>query len=179
MKEGEQKEGFCQLDKQNKERILRAIKQAYLAVSKVFPESEKEQFAICDDILLAITQQSNPPEEYDKNGFRVARRLNIYTDGDGNSIITVDVNLGVTPFVTFDKRVNKHLKSLCYLVPQDIEPSHEWYKPTHEEVLTLPKELKEHVANNGLLLRLVGAEFVPKHKDNIKNLLRAGVLNKN
>lgn len=76
------------------------------------------------------------------------------------SIITVDVNTGVTPFMITCKGCEKaHARSAFYRIDQALTASHEWYMPTDLTGLK-PGEVV-HVQAGGLLLRQI--DLGPEH----------------
>lgn len=82
--------------------------------------------------------------------------VNIYVCEEcGHRMVTRDVDKGVTPFLTACPReaCKGWAQSSMYRVPQDISPSHEWYRPTREEFDALDNASKQYCGNGGLLLR--------------------------
>jgi len=75
----------------------------------------------------------------------------------GHRIITIDKDVGVTPFmVACEKEGCKdNMRSNFYSIPPDAVPTHEWYKPDENEFNGLNEWNKDHVRNGGLLLRKV------------------------
>lgn len=77
---------------------------------------------------------------------------------------TRDVADGVTPMMIrclVKEGCLGMMHSLFYRsakFPQDApkEPTHEWYKPTTEEIKAMPKEHRFHYENGGLRLRPIG-----------------------
>lgn len=167
---------FNQEEEAKIERIINALKQAYKALKRPFPETPHEQVETVYDIIDKLSKPI--AEDYDQNGFQKSDRLNIYTDGENRTIVTVDINTGITPYVINDKETDRLLKSLCYLVPQDIKPTHEWYRPTLEEHKLLPMNMREHVSKGGLVLRKIGETFQTTFKQQIRKLTNKN-LNKN
>jgi hypothetical protein len=109
--------------------------------------------------------------ELDENGNPKNNRLNIYVgENPSDHIITVDVNVGKSPFVIQDPISKKMYKSLVYLVPQDIVPTHEFYMPSKLEYAQLSKGQKEYVSSGTLLLRKIGDVFKPKFSNRIKTM---------
>lgn len=106
---------------------------------------------------------------------RIKERMNLYMCQYGCHNVTVDVDEGVTPFMIdceFRGRPDRPLnpnyakdgrcvgvaKSTFY--PQQLppgapypKPTHEWYRPSKEELSMLSLAEIEHVNNGGLLLR--------------------------
>ena len=165
--ENEQNQLVQQLSAQEQERVINALRQAYGAVKRIFPKSIEGQEKVVNEILEGL--QKPVVEEYDENGFQKCYRLNIYMDVQ-HSMITVDINLGNSALIVKHHETGRMLKSLCYLVPQDITPTHEWYRPTMEEHKLLPRDMREHVSNGGLMLRKIGQSFKTTFKQQIKKL---------
>lgn len=42
-------------------------------------------------------------------------------------------------------------------LPSDVEPSHEWHRPSEDELLSLPDAFVDHVLRGGTLLRVIPA----------------------
>lgn len=78
-------------------------------------------------------------------------------------MITIDIDEGVTPFMEICEKCNGDMTSCFYSCPQDLKPTHEWYKPTIEELkIKYPQpnvlaSMIEHVENGGLDLRKIHA----------------------
>lgn len=105
--------------------------------------------------------------------------VNVYTcQSCGKHTTTVDVDLGVTPFMIQCPHCKDHAQSACYPkarpIPQWVPaPTHEWYRP---EPGTYNPINEPHVSKGGLLMRewtgktpivrpfrdLVGSEHVKK-----------------
>lgn len=70
------------------------------------------------------------------------------------SIDTIDIDWGVTPFMTrcrINDRCGGEMKSSFYRVGSPAHATHEWYRPSRLHGLS-PAEIS-HVMNGGLLLR--------------------------
>lgn len=83
-------------------------------------------------------------------------RKNIYVCDDCEAqLITIDRDEGTTPFMTACPVCNGMTVSKCYRVPQDIVPTHEWYRPDTNEYRTIknPGTL-DHIDRGGLILRV-------------------------
>ena len=81
-------------------------------------------------------------------------RLNLYNCAKcGNTIITIDVDDGVTPFMLVCKKhggcSDGMMTSSMYNVPPMYTPSHEWYKPA----IGTSDADSDHVKQGGLILR--------------------------
>lgn len=100
----------------------------------------------------------------------LAGKKNVYTcEGCGESIVTVNLEEGVTPFMVGcringcseqlppGRAIAPAMKSHFYRVDQTLEPTHEWYRPRGSALSKLSATAQEHVANGGLLLREVAA----------------------
>ena len=77
--------------------------------------------------------------------------------------IMVDRAEGVTPMFLACHVCGGRSSSYMYGVPQDLVPSHEWFKPTDDELVakyaSMPRVLesmRRHVANGGLDIRPIG-----------------------
>lgn len=101
-------------------------------------------------------------------------KLNAYICPKLHHVITVNKADGVTPmFISCDK-CGERASSRMYNVDQSLTPTHEWYKPTPEELEKAVQEtvteqkieakdvemvrnsFKQHVDDGGLLLRKIG-----------------------
>ena len=86
-------------------------------------------------------------------------RENVYTCTAGHMTLKVDVDEGVTPFMTRCTHAGcrERATSACYPrgpKPADYPaPSHEWYKPSRKEAKKLDAGSREHVKKGGLLMR--------------------------
>lgn len=86
--------------------------------------------------------------------------INVYTCGYcGGQIVTVDTAKGVTPMMIFC-RATPHcdgtMQSAWYRCSQELEPTHEWYRPKSKKGLN---EIEiEHLMKGGLLLRRAGEQ---------------------
>lgn len=92
-------------------------------------------------------------------------RTNAYTcDVCRARIVTVDRDDGVTPMTTPhryaepDTDCDGLLYSSWYKVPQDLTPSHEWYRPDASEYEGLDVVSRQHCDDGGLLLRRIEDE---------------------
>lgn len=85
------------------------------------------------------------------------RRFNRYNCACGNSILSEDVDRGVTPFMLPCGACGSQLTSEFYLVtePQDSTVDIEWYSPSTEEQAKLTRPMREHVEQGGLVYRVV------------------------
>ena len=89
-------------------------------------------------------------------------KVNGYTcDRCPARIVTVNRADGVTPFMVLHSHAPEHglvpcseqfIKSCFYRVPQDLEPTHEWYKP---EKAPRDRYEREHWEQGGLSLRRI------------------------
>lgn len=90
-------------------------------------------------------------------------KINTYTCSQGHQIITIDRDEGVTPmFINCpfcEKEGKENISTSCmYSCPQDWVPTHEWYKPQHEEIAMLREDFKDHIERGGLLFREIKKE---------------------
>ena len=84
--------------------------------------------------------------------------INCYTCPEcGGRTVTIDVDDGTTPFLLRCKATpgcEGMAESGLYRPPPDCGPPQwEWYKPGPEETRRLPRPMREHVQQGGLLLR--------------------------
>ena len=90
-------------------------------------------------------------------------RINIYICKHAHKTITRDRDRGVTPMMLLCRTsgCKEFAKSCMYDVPQDQIPTHEWYKPTSEELARLYSgdqfiRMNAHVNMGGLDIRKIG-----------------------
>ena len=89
-----------------------------------------------------------------------------------HKFVTIDLVEGTTPFMLRCLHCkDSSAQSSCYKVPQDLLPTHEWYKPDEAEYAKLDSDpnTKEHVDMGGLLVR-------PVPEETLKALRAAGIL---
>lgn len=112
-----------------------------------------------------IAKQARATYGRDGKAFPNSGRRNAYRcEADpSHVIVTIDREPGVTPFMTVCERCRAAgvkgqagmsapvMLSSMYRVPQDLHPTHEWYRPDTLEGLSAG--VLEHVRNGGLLLR--------------------------
>ena len=102
-------------------------------------------------------------------------RINRYTCEDCKAyIITVDRDLGVTPFLTTCKMedCNGLMQSAVYRCFQEV-PEYEWYRPSLKEYKRLDIATKEHIQMGGLLLRKISdIEDVTKRIERIISIYK-------
>ncbi len=84
-----------------------------------------------------------------------AGMVNAYLCGNQHAVWTLNVDDGTTPFIIRCPvpDCGGESRSSFYRVSQDVETSHEWYRPASTRGLT-PGE-RDHVQRGGLLLRQV------------------------
>lgn len=86
-------------------------------------------------------------------------RKNVYKcDACGGWIVTIDRDAGTTPAFLACRSTEDcdgRMASMWYDVPQELEPTHEWYNPLDHEYRTLNKLERDHVDRGGLLIREV------------------------
>lgn len=87
-------------------------------------------------------------------------RINTYTcvrKSCGNVIITKDVDAGVTPFIIGCPKCGERAQSSFYKAALGSTPTHEWYRPSLDELKGNahgPGAI-EHILRGGLLLRQI------------------------
>lgn len=98
-----------------------------------------------------------------------ANKVNVYRCAVGHQVKTIDRAKGVTPMFIIcpscnDSRTPQMASSNFYRdsAPQ-IEPTHEWYRPTLEECYKMDQDktkwgLLEHILKGGLELRQIEKE---------------------
>jgi|GEM_PF-1412178 len=72
-------------------------------------------------------------------------------------VVTVDREDGVTPMLIpcqFGCKAVMH--SQFYRVQQDLPATHEWYRPTEEELRDASPAMRDHVSRGGLDIRKIG-----------------------
>lgn len=94
-------------------------------------------------------------------------KLNVYQCERGHPTVTVDLDAGGTPagmpcphtsargFPVVTVECGLHARSCWYRVPQDLVPTHEWYRPGDGERRTLDVHQAHHVDLGGLLIRRI------------------------
>lgn len=96
-----------------------------------------------------------------KDGFANSGRLNAYSchdsgfarDGKGckATIVTIDREPGVTPFLTKCPKCGGMAQSHGYQVPPTLSPTHEWFRPDNFDGLS--DASADHVRRGGLIMR--------------------------
>lgn len=90
-----------------------------------------------------------------------AGKINAYTcEKCARKIITINLDDGVTPFMTGCPYCGSPAQSAFYRVPQTMSASHEWYLPGAEEIAAMKKypellQTVEHIGRGGLMLRKI------------------------
>lgn len=115
--------------------------------------------AIQKDIMKMDSNSFKP------NGKPECLRLNIFYDYsrlgkrfdliEGDYLVTVDVIWGNAPIEIIHPKTGKRLISNSYVVPQDIEPSYEFYRPTEAQRKKLSEKDRQFVRDGGLLMQKV------------------------
>jgi hypothetical protein len=93
-------------------------------------------------------------------------KKNIYTCGEcAGVIVTVDRDEGVTPFMLGCRATEgcgKMMQSSFYMVNQDLEPTHEWFRPEDLEAYLVEEvderdrvAMRDHIEQGGLVLRKI------------------------
>lgn len=73
--------------------------------------------------------------------------------GCGNKIITTYADKGVTPFTMVCPKCGKTMTHTeIYRGVADGVKVLKWYRPDYDEYVKLPKHIKEHIDNGGLIL---------------------------
>ena len=150
---------FMQLyELEQQDKVIETAKIAYGVLGWEFPQDRAEQYELTNKIIEDFTRANLPTGDADEYGRVPVRRMNIYTDTKGIHLVTVDIHEGTTPLILRHPDNGVNMKSLCYLVPQDVQPQGEWYKPIPEVIATMPKELQKHCYDGGLILRRYGTK---------------------
>lgn len=121
-------------------------------------------------------------EKMDINSFKPdgkeeCLRLNIYYDYDrvgkrfdlieGDYLITVDIAWGNAPTGIVHPKTGKYLISMSYVVPQNITPTYEFYRPTEAQRKKLSEVNRQLVRDGGLLMRKITSATKKKLKTRI------------
>lgn len=103
----------------------------------------------------------------DKNGDIKCLRLNVYYDPErfaqnkrldpiqGDFVVTVDVVFGNTPVEILHPKTKKRLVSASYVVPQNLTPKYEFYRPTLAQRKKMTLAEIEFIRSGGLALRAI------------------------
>ena len=89
-------------------------------------------------------------------------KINAYTcETCARKTVTIDRDEGVTPFMIDCSYCAGIAQSAFYRVPQNLTPTHEWYKPDEAELnkMKIHSELKqtvEHIERGGLVKHKIG-----------------------
>lgn len=98
----------------------------------------------------------NVLEWLEKNTDLTYLKKNMYTCDECHlSVVTVDIDRGVTPFMMQCKATpncNGAMTSSCYRCDQTIEPSYEWYRPEFIDDGS-DEAVIQHLMQGGLMLR--------------------------
>lgn len=108
-------------------------------------------------------------------------RLNGYRceQNPAHKIITIDREAGVTPYTTSCVHCERlghpnqrggfyrwaTMRSAMYRIPQDLTPTHEWYRPDSLE--GLDRGMVDHLLKGGLTLREIAAK-TPARTDDLR-----------
>lgn len=84
-------------------------------------------------------------------------RINVYTCAEGHKTVTVERGEGVTPML-LRCRVSpgcSHMARSAFYVVADPKPTptHEWYRPSDEEVDAMPAAHRDHYRRGGFAIR--------------------------
>ena len=117
-----------------------------------------------EENLIAVRNLSEPKDGMSPN----EGKKNVYECPKGHTTVTVDRAQGVTSFIIACPECecegeNTEATSRMYRVPQTLIPSHEWYKPTEQDLRDLKADLNsysfddlmDHVNQGGLLFRKI------------------------
>lgn len=168
--EAEKADFLGSYSKEEQDRVINTCLIGYGIIGRAFPLEEDKKLAEAHKLLASFVKAAEPIGEADEYGRVPIRRLNIYTDLSGTHLITVDIHEGTTPMILKHPDSGKQMKSLCYLVPQDITPQGEWFMPTPDIIATMPKALQRHCFDGGLILRRYGADDKKPMKERVKAL---------
>jgi len=103
--------------------------------------------------MVARAMGDNPGFVGRKNVYRCAGTSTDRSNGCGASIVTVDRDAGVTPFLTGCSACKGYAQSSMYRVDQALAPTHEWYRP--DTLAGLTPATVDHVLRGGLILRAI------------------------
>ena len=78
-----------------------------------------------------------------------------------HKMVTIDREAGVTPFMMPCENCKGWMRSSMYRVPQNLTPTHEFFRPSYEMLKTLTPGLFDHVKKGGLAFRKIG-ELEPR-----------------
>jgi hypothetical protein len=106
------------------------------------------------------------------NGKEECLRLNIYYDysrlgkrfdlAEGHYLVTVDVVWGNAPTGIVHPKSGKYLVSSSYVVPQDLTPTYEFYRPTEAQRKKMTPKDRALVGDGVLFMRKVTASTKQK-----------------
>ncbi len=86
-------------------------------------------------------------------------RVNVYVCPKGHMTKTKEVDAGVTPFIMGCSKCQTGAQSRMYKgVPEELEVTREWYRPSLEETLRIAKQVPQaldHILQGGLLNRKI------------------------
>lgn len=88
-------------------------------------------------------------------------RINCYLCRNcGHIIKTIDVDYGTTPMFIKCEKCSFDLASSTFYenMPQEIEPTYVWYRPSLKETLKLTCRMVDHVLKGGLVLKPIKDE---------------------
>lgn len=147
---------------------IAGVEEAMWAVyDKSSPEMVKlnEVLTKFQKLAQELKEDEEPPSD---NLFPNEGQKNIYTCERGHQTVTVDRVHGTTPFIIGCPVCevagnNVEAMSSMYRVSQSLVPTHEFYKPTEEEINDLKSDLSrhsfanlmDHVNQGGLLFRKI------------------------
>ena len=85
-----------------------------------------------------------------------AGQKNVYIcDSCRYALVTIDRDVGVTPFITKCPKCGARSYSCMYRAPTMLEPEDEWYSPSSDELKGKPPSTVEHCGKGGLIRRKI------------------------
>ena len=99
----------------------------------------------------AVAEGQSVADAHYKDGSGYKGKKNAYEcETCGSYIVTVDRDLGVTPFLTKCGNCGGTARSKMYRVADKLEPTHKWARPQTADGLSPP--VIEHIRRGGLIL---------------------------
>lgn len=153
---------FCQVkwDENGKQLMRQSVK----IVNQKMTESE------INAQMVLMNKNSFQLGKPDKNGDIQCLRLNLYYDPErfaqnkrldpvqGDYIVTVDVIFGYTPVEILHPKTKKRLVSASYVVPQNLRPTYEFYRPTATQRKNMSADEIEHIRSGGIVMKKITAK---------------------
>lgn len=139
------------------------MEQSFRIVGKqVTPESIQSE-------IIKMDANSFKPD-----GKEECLRLNLYYDYsrlgkrfdpiEGDYIMTVDLAWGNAPTGIVHPKTGKYLVSMSYVVPQDLVPTYQFYRPTEKQRKNMSEEDRKSAREGGLLMQKVTSSTKKKLK---------------